>query len=706
MDGESYKIDVDFAKVDEAAKQMVSRFTETAAAGTLSFLRIEKAAATAAYAFSRVRSAMSGIGSSITVLPSMIGRAFSMITSPIRAVFGGIASMVKGVFNTVTGTLSRIGGFIKSTFTSIFSGVSDVIKTLLPLAGIGLFAGIAHGLKVLKEDEDAFTRMSSAIKITGGIAGFTSKEIEKLAEKIAKASRFGDDLVVSAAAIGLQFKNVRGDNFARALQLSADMAARLGIDLESAAQKMFQALDQPGERLMALEKAGEVFTETEKDMLAQMSEAGMVAEAQAKIMDRLAESFGGAAAEDAKTFSGIIFQVNEAMDDAWKAIAQALVPALKVVADYFKAGAQAIESWGPALEKTIAWVMEWVGETQGVLQEWIDWGKDEFLKWSDYLIDKIGVVAAFLQVAIPNAMELVKIAMKKPGVVFAWVKAEGLLAFEGIKNAAFDIFDQISKKIRSVWDDLMNMMEGRFVEGFDRMILQVQASAANLNPGSKIKEFLGFGDQTVTAHEVEKQVQERARGRKLEADLRKSRERMAEENGRDMGKPEGFEEKKADERIAKMNELQKAVEEARTAMGEAGNFQSPDFSGWESRMNELKNKMKEFFGADEEEPDGRTKGKGEKPYSLKKDDEKKSGGFEGLLDLQKRIAGAASGRRPIEATMSDLLKVTKEKKAADDAAAKKQEIAGDATVKGAQAQIELLAMAQRGELFGSGAMGA
>jgi hypothetical protein len=70
---------------------------------------------------------------------------------------------------------------------------------------------------------------------------------------------------------------------------------RLGTDLKGSAVQLGKALNDPIAGVGALSRVGVTFTETQKDMIKTMVEAGNVAGAQTLILDELGKEFGGSA---------------------------------------------------------------------------------------------------------------------------------------------------------------------------------------------------------------------------------------------------------------------------------------------------------------------------------------------------------------------------------------------------------------------------
>jgi hypothetical protein len=161
--------------------------------------------------------------------------------------------------------------------------LSSFAKTAaVSIAGIAAsFATVdfAKGAIAAAEADLAASRKLEAVfRSTGFAAGVTTEEIEELAGGIQRLSKFEDDAVVGAAALLATFTNIKGANFKEALQLAADMAVVMDVDLLSATKKLGKQLDdlspeEVGVKLHAMASryggaAAEAVTATEKVNLA------------------------------------------------------------------------------------------------------------------------------------------------------------------------------------------------------------------------------------------------------------------------------------------------------------------------------------------------------------------------------------------------------------------------------------------------------
>lgn len=215
-----------------------------------------------------------------------------------------IIEALTGNFET---DLKRAQATSEKAFRSIKKEVSSTAQTLKNWAlGAGIGAGIYAVVRASAEAEKAIKQLDAALASTGGTAGRSSAQLQKMAKDLQNASTFNDETIMQAETRLLHFQNVVGETFDRALQSSVDFAARFGKDLPLSAQLVGKALNDPVKGLNALSKAGVQFSASEKEMLKALAETNRLADAQTFILDRLNDKVEGAAAAARGTFSGAV----------------------------------------------------------------------------------------------------------------------------------------------------------------------------------------------------------------------------------------------------------------------------------------------------------------------------------------------------------------------------------------------------------------
>ena len=254
--------------------------------------------------------------------------------------------------------LLRTGGFKKGAdqatreMDALTRKVRSGFRTLQGVVG-GLVAGIGFGkiVQATIEAEEATAKLNQVLKSTGGVSGFTSKQLQDVAGQLQRVTAFGDDAVVAMQAVLLTFTNVRGDQFTAATEAVLDLSTALSMDLQSAALLVGKALNDPVKGATALQRSGIQLTAAQKDLIKTFVETGEVAKAQEVIIRELGVQFGGQARAIRDTFGGALKSVQNALGDLLEvdtgvpAATQALNEFADVLMDpQTKAGAEALFS--------------------------------------------------------------------------------------------------------------------------------------------------------------------------------------------------------------------------------------------------------------------------------------------------------------------------------------------------------------------------
>lgn len=155
--------------------------------------------------------------------------------------------------------------------------------------GTALVAGFKQSITVAAQAEQSHLRLAAVIRGTGHAAGLTKGDLDEMAEGMKEKLGIDDDALRDSMAVLLTFRNVSRDSFEEALEVSADLAAVMQSDLKSAVLQLGKALENPEEGLTALKRSGVSFSETQKDMIKDMVDAGDQAQAITLILKTMKE---------------------------------------------------------------------------------------------------------------------------------------------------------------------------------------------------------------------------------------------------------------------------------------------------------------------------------------------------------------------------------------------------------------------------------
>lgn len=240
--------------------------------------------------------------------------------------FRAEASKLKKENTRVSDTFKRLGqsaaiaqgplGSIAGRFTTIGAAASGA-----GAAVAGVLAVIAGLAVVTKKSHDAFMQMETGqlktqamLQATGSAAGKTAKQIEDLSRKLAADTLADVNGAREAAQIMLSFRNIKLDNFDRAMYIVADLSELLRTDLKGAALQIGKALEDPADGLTKLSRSGVTFTAQQEENIRKLQEVGKLAEAQAAMFRALE----GQSKDVAKAASGGLAGKYDLMAQRWQ----------------------------------------------------------------------------------------------------------------------------------------------------------------------------------------------------------------------------------------------------------------------------------------------------------------------------------------------------------------------------------------------------
>ena len=181
----------------------------------------------------------------------------------------------------------------------------------LPIIALG-----AASLKAFDTQAKAIAQVETGLKSTGGAAGFTSEQLQKMASDLQEKTIFGDEEILkNATSQLLTFTNISGKQFARTQKAALDLATRLDGDLKSASIQLGKALNDPVANLSALSRSGIQFSEEQKEVIKFLAETNRLADAQTIILDELDKQYGGSAEAAAQAGLGGIQQLKNSLGD-------------------------------------------------------------------------------------------------------------------------------------------------------------------------------------------------------------------------------------------------------------------------------------------------------------------------------------------------------------------------------------------------------
>jgi hypothetical protein len=215
----------------------------------------------------------------------------------------------------------------------------------LPIVAFGTGAVMSF-----RQVNEAMKQVEAGIESTGGMAGFTAKELKKMSYELMIATNtLNSDILSDVTAQLLTFTNLQGDVFEKAQMAVLDLSTRMKTDLKSASVMVGKALNDPILGLTAMRRVGIQFNEEQENVIKALVETGDVASAQGKILEELERQFGGSA-------------------DAGGDAINAMTNSIKVLGQEFGAVIfSAITPMAEGIQRIVQRITEWDQKTKNVV---------------------------------------------------------------------------------------------------------------------------------------------------------------------------------------------------------------------------------------------------------------------------------------------------------------------------------------------------
>ncbi len=193
-------------------------------------------------------------------------------------------------------------------------------------AGMALTAVGGAGVLAARNAVNAAAVEEQAQNRLRVIYGQGADELIRYAAELQKVTRFGDEQMIQAAAIGSTYVNLRGD-MKQAMDTAANMAEAYGMDLTQAMHMLGKA------------SSGMVGNMRRVGIMVDMND--FKARGMAAVYDTVAKETKNAATRT-ESLSKSMAMARNAVGDMWESVGFALVPALKAMTPLVQQGAEAL----------------------------------------------------------------------------------------------------------------------------------------------------------------------------------------------------------------------------------------------------------------------------------------------------------------------------------------------------------------------------
>jgi hypothetical protein len=250
-----------------------------------------------------------------------------------------------------------------SSVNSLETSLGGITKALGAIAVAGFaFNFLKDTVRMFNESEQASAQLNATLKSTGNIAMLNREALDKQAQSIMQNSLFDDDAITGAQSVLATFTQIKSEVFNNAIPAIADLATKMGGDLQGATIQVGKALNDPIKGVSALQRVGVSFTASQKELIKSLVDTGNAAEAQKMILDELNTEFGGSAKASAEAGTGGLTVLQHEMDNVKEEIGG-------VVMVLIKEFMPAIKSMVSGFKDLADWVKEnrtyfgWLGES-------------------------------------------------------------------------------------------------------------------------------------------------------------------------------------------------------------------------------------------------------------------------------------------------------------------------------------------------------
>ena len=251
---------------------------------------------------------------------------------------------ITGTLDKVNSQLGKLNDTTKSSAPSWLSMASAVAAGEAALQGLEtigheVIGFLTDSVSAAEKEQNAMAQITNEISNLGAKAPITGDAAEQLAEKIAMTTTSSKGAALAAEQILLKFDKITKTTFPQAIQVSEDLAARLGVDLPTASNTLGRALEKPSTAMRTLLAAGITFNAEQTKIMQTATKTGDVMQADNMILTALSKNLSGASLAAASTFSGKMTILNNDFEMFKEKVGMAVITALT-----------------PFINKLMAWV--------------------------------------------------------------------------------------------------------------------------------------------------------------------------------------------------------------------------------------------------------------------------------------------------------------------------------------------------------------
>lgn len=231
--------------------------------------------------------------------------ARSTVEIELLALVGEATKTVKRFADDTQKQLSAI------SFKSTVSAINDGFEILEKTAGraFGAVSGVvSKSISEAIDAETAIVSLSNALRIQNDFSQQAVEQFKSFASELQNTTVYTDDAVIGALALAKSFKATNKEA-EEVVKISTDLAARLGVDLQTATFQVAQTLNGFVDKGLAKSIPG--LKNLSKEALISGAALGVIKAEVSGSADALADTFGGALQQAKNSLSDVFEEIGK-----------------------------------------------------------------------------------------------------------------------------------------------------------------------------------------------------------------------------------------------------------------------------------------------------------------------------------------------------------------------------------------------------------
>ena len=387
----------------------------------------------------------------------------------------------------------QISSGVKSATNSL-EGMSGVASKLGNVLKGGLqIAAIAAGLKKLteaatecvksfSETQSVVTKLGSVLKATNNTIGLSVGELRGFADSLSDVTTFSDEAIMGVQQLLLTTQSVSKETLPQATEAALDMAAALGQDATSAAERLAQALADPAGEVESLREAMIYLDEEQVENIKTLQDQNKLFEAQQIILEEINDTYGGTARAIADMDTGKLTQIADVFQDIKSGLGEGIINAISPALDTIYQQLLDISDWingANALEAATSYSPDLSGYSTESLRQARDQANENLDRWEDWWLTDPKYLDEQRRAIENLTTELIARGAEQEKEVGWWVDAttENTEAVEDAAGKVEESTDELTKAVDNIH---IQGPEEQRMEGFGDFFLPMQQNIDTL----------------------------------------------------------------------------------------------------------------------------------------------------------------------------------------------------------------------------------